>query len=379
MGFRIRSLNTVTFAEKMKWFLLALGASLVAAGDGDDDDYEVKTPTIHPPPGHKPEEHTETKVHKKTEYHKITETVKEPEYHKVTETVKVPEYHAVTDTVKVPEPYGVTETVKIPEPYAVTDTEYQDVPTTIYQDVPTTLYHDIPTTVVQDVPTTIYLTDTLTRTEVSTPPQCEFCKIDIYATPLVFPTSYAFTTVYETTYDVYKTVYDDLNSTVYSTSTIFAPTTCIEPLVTTWERFGVVLTSPTTYLAYTNFSRGFLEPRPTVYGCGELVSVPLELGTAATSFEELIIETTVIPTTPTEAPLQLLEYLDTIPTVVAQLSGVPAFSCDLPTISGVATTEPQVTAVAATTVAGATLRKQKAQHVLGALASSVAATATSMA
>ena len=193
------------------------------------------------------------------------------------------------------------------------------------------------------------------------------CKIDIYATPLVFPTVYSYSTVYETTLDVYKTVYDDLNSTVYSTSTLLAPTTCIETPVSTWERFGVVLTSPTTYLAYTNFSRGFLERRPTIYGCGELVSVPLDFGPASTAFDELIIATDVIPSTPTPAPTQLLAYMDTLPTVVAQLGGIPAISCDMPNISTVATTEMQVTAQAATTVGGFTVRTQTAQHILGSL------------
>lgn len=175
---------------------------------------------------------------------------------------------------------------------------------------------------------------------------------------------------------MYKTVYDDLNSTAYSTNTIFAPTACIETPVSTWERFGVVLTSPTTYLAYTTFSRGYLELRPTVYGCGELVSVPLDFGPDATAFEELIIATTVIPSTPTPAPSQLLAWMDTIPTIVAQLSGIPAVSCDTPNISSVATTEAQVTATVATTVSGAKLRLQTAQHVLGSAASSASATST---
>lgn len=163
---------------------------------------------------------------------------------------------------------------------------------------------------------------------------------------------------------MYKTVYDDLNSTAYSTSTIFAPTACIQPPVTTWEAFGVVLTSGTTYLAYTNFSRGFLEPRPTVFGCGELVSVSLELGPAATEFNELIIATTAIPTTTVPAPSQLVAYMETLPTVVAQLPpGVPARSCDDPNIVDVATPAAIVTGTVTNIVPGPVRRNAVATHV----------------
>ena len=306
----------------------------------------------------------------------------------------------------------------MPEPYAVTDTEYQDVPTTIYQTIATTFYEDlpttqvqqVPTTIVQDVPTTVYLTSLttepavtvfITSTTVDTLPpvtitsrcisrletqraykgvattsQCEFCKIDIYAKALAFPTSYIYTTVWPTTYRVQKTVYEDINSTVYSTSTIFAQTTCIETPETTWEYSGVILTSPTTYLAYTDISRGFLEPRPTVYGCGELVFEPLELGPAATDLNELVIATTAIPTGPTGAPLQLLNYLDTLPTVVQQLDGVPASSCDLPSISSVEPLAPQETAKLATTTQGFIFQFAPVVRALANVATGGAATAT---
>lgn len=165
------------------------------------------------------------------------------------------------------------------------------------------------------------------------------------------------TTVHETTYDVYTTIYTAQNRTVYSTNTLFAPTGCIQTPATTWETLGVVLTSGTTYLAYTNFSRGFLEPRPTVYGCGELVSVPLELGTAGSQFVNLILPTTEVPTTVVPAPSRLVSYLDSLPTVAAQLPpGVPARSCDDPNVITVAPFGPLVTLPAATTVSGATKR-----------------------
>jgi hypothetical protein len=222
------------------------------------------------------------------------------------------------------------------------------------------------------------MTNYISATETVTSSQCDFCKIDIYATALVFPTAYVTTTISATTEDVYKTVYDDINSTVYSTSTHFAPTTCSKTPVTTWEQFGVVLTYPTTYLAYTNFSRGFLEPRPTVFGCGELVSVPLDLGPSATDFAELIIATTAIPTTTVPAPAQLLAYMDTIQTVVAQLPpGVPASSCDTPNLVTVATPAPVQTATLTETAQGVKKRNQPVEHtVMSAILAALAASTT---
>jgi hypothetical protein len=124
---------------------------------------------------------------------------------------------------------------------------------------------------------------------------------------------------------------------------------------------------------YTNFSHGFLEPRPTLYGCGELVSEPLDLGPTGSDFAELIIATDVIPSTPTPAPSELLFYIDTLPTVVAQLSGVPAYSCDTPNITSCATPTPQVTAKKTSTAAGITVVSAPVSHVRAENTNSTAA------
>jgi hypothetical protein len=92
--------------------------------------------------------------------------------------------------------------------------------------------------------------NSLLATATTTSPECEFCKIDIYATLLTFPTVYVTSTVYATTYGIYTTYAD--GSTIYSTETIFAPvcpSSCVETPVSTWVAFDVVLTSGTTYLA----------------------------------------------------------------------------------------------------------------------------------
>jgi hypothetical protein len=106
--------------------------------------------------------------------------------------------------------------------------------------------------------------------------------------------------------------------------------------------------------------------------------VPLDLGPAGTRINQLIVNTTSIPTTVVPAPSHLLSYLDTIPEVVAQLPpGVPIRSCDTPQITSVDvnTQNPQVTMSSATTVPGATRRDTiptVIANAVGIIASAVA-------
>jgi hypothetical protein len=215
------------------------------------------------------------------------------------------------------------------------------------------------------ITTTLIETDTLlpsTVTTTATSLDCEFCKIDIYATLLTFPTVYTTTTIASTTYDLYPTSSNN-GTTYYSTKTVYAPicpSSCVASVVSTWVAFDVILTSPTTYLAYTNFSHAYLEPRPTLYGCGELVYEPLDLGPSSTDFVDLIWPTTAIPTSPTTAAPELISFLDTIPTVVAQLDGVPAISCDDPTLESVQSSESKDTVTITSTTSGAVTYTAKA-------------------
>jgi len=215
------------------------------------------------------------------------------------------------------------------------------------------------------ITTTLIKTDTLrpptvTTTATTTTSDCEFCKIDIYARLLTFPTVYKTTTIASTTYDLYPTATRN-GTTYYSTKTVYAPicpSSCVPHVVSTWVAFNVILTSPTTYIAYTRFSHGYLEPRPSLYGCGELVYKSLNLGPNSTDFVNLIWPTTAIPTSPTTAPPALLSYLDTVPTVLAQLDGVPPISCDSPTVSSVTSSESTDTVTITSTTAGAVTHKQ---------------------
>jgi len=194
---------------------------------------------------------------------------------------------------------------------------------------------------------------TVTTTQIQTNSRCEFCKIDIYATALVFPTTYVYSIVYATTIEL-SPISSGPNGTVFATTTILAQTTCTETPVTTWLWHDVVLHSPTTYLGYQNYTHFSLRPNPTVYGCGDLISETLNVGPKSTDYYDQVWATTAIPTRPTTAASQLLSWLDTVPTVVAQLDGVPAKSCDEPTLQSCTPTEPPETATLASTTQTAT-------------------------
>jgi hypothetical protein len=99
-------------------------------------------------------------------------------------------------------------------------------------------------------PVTVTLTTSVSTTEVSTAyvtytaftSKCDFCKVDLYAIGLAFPTTYVATkTVYATTTGLHTTILPD-GSYVTETSVTYAPKGCSsEPLPTTWLFSGIEL------------------------------------------------------------------------------------------------------------------------------------------
>jgi hypothetical protein len=86
-------------------------------------------------------------------------------------------------------------------------------------------------------------TDVITTTAITTftpspSPNCDFCKVEIHGTELVYPYIIVTTTVFATTIDVYTTLLPDGSSIVDSVTTTATPG-CSPP--STWVDFGVVL------------------------------------------------------------------------------------------------------------------------------------------
>jgi len=89
------------------------------------------------------------------------------------------------------------------------------------------------------------------------------CQVDGFGTILEFPTEVVLQPVYATTIEEHVTIFvDGITST--TESTILAPPASLTPSPTlTWTFSGVVLTFPTTYVAYTDFSHISVNSVPT--------------------------------------------------------------------------------------------------------------------
>jgi hypothetical protein len=131
-----------------------------------------------------------------------------------------------------------------------------------------------------------------------------------------------------------------------SEQTVTAPPA--PPLPTlTWEFEGLVLTYPTTYVAYTSFEHISVSTNVFAQTCAS-ATAPLTLGNP-TPWASLVFPTSdVLPGL--HLPTALVNYLDSNPTVISELGGTIASNCD-PQQSGTAT--PAAAPTGTTTVASA--------------------------
>ncbi|KAK3064990.1 hypothetical protein LTS18_014483 [Coniosporium uncinatum] len=187
------------------------------------------------------------------------------------------------------------------------------------------------------------------------------CAVNIFATELIYPTRVETLTktVTTATLDTWITVLPDgSESTSISTRTVLtldpSSLASIGPQLTwTDDSFpGVILTHPTTYLAYTRFSHQFIIPQSVTTVCAystETLSLP-----TPTEWSSLIYPESETPG-PLLPPTSLIDYLERQSTVREQL-GVSqiASSCD-PSNGAIATAETPTAgdAVLQTTTAGA--------------------------
>ncbi|KAF2259383.1 hypothetical protein CC78DRAFT_71073 [Lojkania enalia] len=108
-------------------------------------------------------------------------------------------------------------------------------------------------------------------------------------------------------------------SSATTTTTREAPSTAL-----TWVYQSVTLTYPTVYAAYEEFSYISIEPIATTC-VTQTLSLTLP---APTDYAPLIIPTIAIPN-PESAPPQLVDYLNSVPTVTEQLEGpIGTSACD---------------------------------------------------
>jgi len=160
--------------------------------------------------------------------------------------------------------------------------------------------------------TSVLAASTITKTIVQTEPastlSCsEGCKVDVTATKLVYPRSI-------------------IHVTVPVTVDTFPGAHTPEPI--TWEYNGVILTYPTTYLLYTEFSHAFLATtESTLATTCPTASDSLTLP-SPTNYAPLIFPQQETPG-PNLPPSALISYLNGQETVLVQLSGTPiGSSCD---------------------------------------------------
>jgi hypothetical protein len=181
-------------------------------------------------------------------------------------------------------------------------------------------------TATQVVPTTTTVVQTLVPTPSSSTsvsiPCTSKCQIDVTAKRLAYPGTIVVSTVYVPTVTLdYST---DAAGNVASTRLYTQPLPASTTSDITWEFSGVPLTWPTVYAAYATFNRVSVSP---VGNTCRTSILSLALPTP-TSWQPLIIEETNIPNPALVAP-RVTSYLNTLPTVIAQLGGpIGGNACD---------------------------------------------------
>jgi hypothetical protein len=148
------------------------------------------------------------------------------------------------------------------------------------------------------------------------------CQIDVTATRLAYPGTVVVSTVLVPTVTLEITT--DASGNVRSTGLYTRPLPATTSSAITWEFSGVPLTYPTVYAAYATFNRVSISAVDNV--CQTSV-LSLALPTP-TDWPPLIIVESLIPTPTLVAP-RVVSYLNTVPTVTAQLGGpIGANACD---------------------------------------------------
>jgi hypothetical protein len=148
------------------------------------------------------------------------------------------------------------------------------------------------------------------------------CQIDVTATRLAYPGTVVVSTVLVPTVTLEITT--DASGNVRSTGLYTRPLPATTSSAITWEFSGVPLTYPTVYAAYATFNRVSISAVDNV--CQTSV-LSLALPTP-TDWPPLIIVESLIPTPTLVAP-RVVSYLNTLPTVTAQLGGpIGANACD---------------------------------------------------
>ena len=147
-----------------------------------------------------------------------------------------------------------------------------------------------------------------------------FCHINVTATRLRYPGKVvvATTTLPLVTVDVYTDDAGNGVSSITRTNSLPPSTPTI-----TWDFSGVVLTWPTVYAAYATFSRISVEAIGSQC-TSKTVSLNLP---SPTDYTSLIIPENEIPNPSYVAPT-VVEYLNSLPTVLAQLGGPIRKACD---------------------------------------------------
>ncbi|KIW00998.1 uncharacterized protein PV09_07516 [Verruconis gallopava] len=172
------------------------------------------------------------------------------------------------------------------------------------------------------------------------------CHLDFFGTLLAYPTVIEYSSVYAQTINAYVTDFSDGSPPRSSEETVTAPPAPpAAPL--TWTAFGVVLTYPTTYVAYTSINYATVVPLSAEGTCTTTTSAPLIYPTV---WPSLIAPSSLIQQPGSLPPATVVQWLDSLPTVEAQLGGNV---CD-PANGGVAPFVPTATVTSATTIDGNT-------------------------
>ncbi|OCK87545.1 uncharacterized protein K441DRAFT_355357 [Cenococcum geophilum 1.58] len=174
------------------------------------------------------------------------------------------------------------------------------------------------------------------------------CEVDVTATLVSFPGQVSTSTVtyFTRSVDVFITgLPDGTNKTSYVTATLPNPPISSATSAITWTFNSVVLTYPTTYVAYIDFSHIFVVPVST--GC--LTATEKLVLPSPTDFAPLIFPSASVSESG-KPPSTLISYLNSLPTVLVQLSGTPiGSSCD-PIVGGTTTAQVASTAVGVVSV-----------------------------
>ncbi|KAF3030297.1 hypothetical protein E8E12_000489 [Didymella heteroderae] len=182
--------------------------------------------------------------------------------------------------------------------------------------------------------------ESVASTITSALPCAQQCGVNVTGTLLSYPGHVSTVTVSHPTQRVDVYIYGDAphgNSTLSVTTSLPIPSSRFQPPLTWHFESALRLTWPTTYVWYNDFSYTQVrtEDDACVTAAGSL-NLPSPTALASVVFPAALI------TNPTEPPSALVGWLNDLPTVKEQLSGVPIrSSCD-PIVRGT-TTLPSMT------------------------------------